>query len=137
MKPITIDEIDYTVSYKGYVWYSGERQPIFIDRQIDATDFDPAAKGKTNSLFVVESNLYASAQKRSISIRYVDGQYLIHQFDLANIDPELLTSQRYKSHRLNGIQFVKMMQYWDEVEDELLEGMKTLVPTWTVFVGFV
>lgn len=135
MKPITIDEIDYTVLYEGYVWYSGQQRPEVIDGLFDKSYFEPLARNE--SLFIIEGNLYAPALKRSISIRFVDGQYLIHQADLADIDPERLTPQRYKSHRLKNIQFVKMMQYWNEVEDELLEGMKTLVPTWTAFVGFV
>lgn len=137
MKPITIDEIDYTAPYEGYVWYSGQQRPEVIDGSFDKSYFDPLTRNVPDSLFIIEGNLYAPALKRSISIRFVDGQYLIYQADLANIDPERLTSQRYKSHRLSNIQFVEMMQYWDEVEDELLEGMKTLVPTWTAFVGFV
>lgn len=137
MKPITIDEIDYSIGYEGYLWYSGENRPELINGRFDKSYFDPLSRNVTDSLFIIEGNLYARDLKRSISIRFVDGQYLIHQADLANIDPEQFTPHKYKSHRLDGIQFVKMMQYWDETDDKLLEGMKTLVPAWTAFVGFV
>jgi len=137
MKPITIDEIDYTVPYEGYVWYSGQQRPEVIKGLFDKTYFDPLARNVPESLFIIEGNLYARDLKRSISIRNVDGQYLIHQADLADIDPERLTPQKYKSHRLNGEQYVEIMQYWEAVDDELLEGMTTLVPAWTAFAGFV
>ncbi len=140
MKPITIDEIDYTVPYEGYVWYSGQPKPELIKDKFDKSYFAPLAR--PDSLFIIEGNLWDEANKRSISIRNVDGQYLIYQADLADIKDEQLTSQTYKSHRLGNaqdVQYVEMKQYWDEEEDKdkLLEGMKTLVPTWTAFVGFV
>lgn len=139
MQPINIDEIDYTVEYEGYLWYSGGSYPELINGQVDKSYFYPLARNVPSSLFIIEGNLYAHDLKRSIAIRNVDGQYLIHQADLATINPAQLTSQRYKSHRLGSIKAVEMVQYWDEVKDEdnLLEGMKTLVPAWTAFAGFI
>lgn len=138
MKPITIEEIDYTVQYEGYVWYSGQRKPELVNGLFDKSYFDPLARNVPDSLFIVEGNLYARDLKRSISIRNVDGQCLIHQADLSNISKDQLKDQPYFSHRLpEGYSKIKMVQYWAEVEDELLNGMETLVPAWTAFAGFV
>jgi CRISPR type III-associated protein (TIGR04423 family) len=137
MTPIQINDIDYSLQYEGYVWYSGERKPELIDELFNASYFDPAARDRSDSLFIVEGNLYAAEKQRSISIRFIDGAYQIHQADLAGIPEEQRTDQRYRSHRLDGIQQVKMMQYWAPTPDTLLEGMETLMPAWTAFVGFV
>ena len=50
--------------------------------------------------------------------------------------------KHYIAHRLTdkggkSITQYKMMEAWEEIEDPLLEGMKTLKPTWAAFCGFV
>lgn len=129
MKRVEIDEIDFDLEYEGYVWYSNQQYPE-IRSTIRKSDF-------TTMPFIIEGNLYAINEGISISIKNVDGEYLIMQGDLSGLPGDQITELEYIAHKLPGISKVKLVRFWDEVEDELCEGMKTLKPSWKAFKGFV
>lgn len=129
MKRVEIDEIDFDLEYEGYVWYSNQQYPE-IRSTIRKSDF-------TTMPFIIEGNLYAINEGISISIKNVDGEYLIMQGDLSGLPGDQITELEYIAHKLLGISKVKLVRFWDEVEDELCEGMKTLKPSWKAFKGFV
>ena len=132
MKRITVDEIDYSLQYEGYYWYSNEQKPVTI-------------KGATITRaifkqlpFIIEGNLYCSVNGASINIKNVDGGYQIYQADLNNLPVRQCAEQEYIAHYLDGVSKIKMLQYWAEgAPDELLAGMTTLIPAWQAFKGLI
>ena len=70
----------------------------------------------------------------SINIKNIDGNYLITQAQIKDLD---LESKEYLAHRLDGVGKIKLVHHWEEAPDDLLEGMTTLVPVWMAFKGFV
>jgi CRISPR type III-associated protein (TIGR04423 family) len=135
---IKIDDIpDY--DYEGYYWYSDQSAPEVVFQQ-EKLVFKELL---TILPFVVEGNFYAEQEKVSIQIRHIDGEYRIAQFDLKGLDGNTnYPIKHYIAHRLTdkggkSITQYKMMEAWEEIEDPLLEGMKTLKPTWAAFCGFV
>lgn len=135
---IKIDDIpDY--NYEGYYWYSDQSAPevVYPQRKLDFKEI------LTLLPFVVEGNFYAEQEKVSIQIRHIDGEYRSAQFDLKGLENNSnYPTRHYIAHRLKdedekSISKYKMMEAWEEMEDPLLEGMKTLKPTWAAFCGFV
>jgi CRISPR type III-associated protein (TIGR04423 family) len=128
-KLITIDQIPDDIDFEGYYWYSDERKPKVIDSEkIDKSIFSDLP-------FVVEANFYSKSEKISIQVKNIDGQYHIAEIHLESIEG----ATEYIAHDLGGINKFKMVEAWKEKDDEdnLLEGMKVLVPSWTAFAGFI
>lgn len=129
MKRINIEDINFGLTYEGYLWYSDKKKPE-QRTSISKEDFK-------NLPFIVEGNFYSEQEQISISIKHRDGAYFIYRADLKNLKGDQKTEQAYIAHDLDGVKKIKMLQYWEESpEDELLAGMKTLVPSWQAFVGF-
>lgn len=130
MKKINIDDIDFNLDYEGYIWYSNDRKPK-VNPKITKEDFKILP-------FIIEGNLYCKDKNISISIKNYDGKYHVYQVELNNFSKDQFTEQQYLSHGLNGVSKLKMLHYWKESEpDELLAGMKTLLPSWQAFAGFI
>ena len=70
---ITINDIDFSLLYEGYLWLSNENKPklSYPAAKIDAQLF------KNLNPFVAEGYLYNKETRKSISIKYIDGQYHI------------------------------------------------------------
>lgn len=132
MKKFDINKIDFCEKYEGYIWYSNVDKPhVFSGDSFTAADF-------TNMPFIIEGKLYCIETELSISIKHVDGQYLIHSVILKGLPENQCTQEEYIAHNLKGISKIKMLQYWEEGEpDELLSGMTTLIPAWQAFKGFI
>ena len=119
--------------YEGYMWYSDAKEPQIYDQE----EKDWVIKEDENP-FIVEGQLYDTENMKSISIKFVDGEYLVQTHDIdsldfhrANVDIKV-----FQSNRMNGRK-LRFLQYWNEKEDELCENMKVLVPSKRVFAGFV
>lgn len=132
MKKIKISDIDISINYQGYYWYSNSKHPIVIlNDKISDQVFSTLP-------FIVEANFYSKERNISISIKNIDGIYFYHQVDFSNTIKNQCTVDEYLVHDLEGISKIKMLQYWEESEqEELLENMSTLVPSWIAFIGFV
>lgn len=130
MKKITINEIDFSVPYEGYYWLSNEEKPRIVNSLIP--------KGIFKALpFVIEAHFLNDA-KESISVKNIDGIYLVFKTSLKNLPEDQITTYEYLTHKLPSIEKIKTIQYWEESDgDLLLENMKTLIPTWTAFAGFI
>ena len=115
--------------YEGYLWYSDNKSPLVIKG-----DF------KSNLLselpFVVEGNLWAEKEKLSISIKHINGAYLISSFSLNNIDNLESKSKKFLSSIPDFTQY-KIYQHWESVENENCENMLVTKPLWFAFVGFI
>jgi CRISPR type III-associated protein (TIGR04423 family) len=128
---ITIEEIpDY--EFQGYYWYSNQREPeYFLSKKIDLSIFSKLP-------FVIEANFFAKNENVSIQVKNIDGNYYISLINLNLIsDPNLCDKQEYIAHDLGDVKKYKMIEAWEEKADDLLEGMNTLVPSWTAFAGFI
>lgn len=130
-------------SYVGYIWLSDEAKPIVIPEQSDRYDLtqDGLDFSSDNNPFVVEGLLFDASRNLSITIKYVDGGYIVKEYLLDNMVSPNFKEVTYQSHRMDGRK-LKFRQYWEEAEDEFCDdpqdtkGMKTLRPDKLVFVGF-
>lgn len=130
---ISIEDIPIDFYFEGYLWLSNARKPqILRNEKIDIALFKQLP-------FIVEGNLWSVEQNVNIQIRNIDGEYQIASIDLSNCDTDhLLAEKTYIAHDLKGVTEYRIIEAWEEKEDELsLQGMKTLLPTWTAFKGFV
>ena len=131
MKKINISEIDYSLAYDGYFWYSNKQKPEIIKEKTFTKEIF------TSLPFIIEGNFYNDSTGLSISIAHLDGNYIVCQVNLKDFPENQITEQVYIAHDLNGISEIKMLQYWEEGQpDELLAGMTTLIPAWQAFKGF-
>lgn len=117
---------------EGYLWWSDQQEPKVYDG--DALDI---SLDGTQNPFVAEGQLYDKEEKKSYSIKYVDGQYFINIYkvepsDLTNRDNE---NKAFLSNRMDG-RWLKFLRYWEEKKDENCMGMPVLTFTKNVFVGF-
>ena len=132
MKKIDISEIDYSLTYEGYIWYSNKQKPEIIKGNL----FTKAIF--TSLPFIVEGNFYNDSTGCSISISHIDGFYIVRQASLKGLPETQIKEQEYIAHDLEDISKIKILQYWEEGQhDELLAGMTTLIPTWQAFKGFI
>lgn len=120
-------------TYEGYLWYSNESQPKILHGE----EFEKEIANNENP-FIIEGQLYDADRMHSISIKYVDGAYICNEYDVESTDFNKANVEKkiFHSNRMEGVK-LQFLQYWDEAEDDLCEGMKVLRPTKSVFVGFI
>lgn len=120
-------------NYQGYLWKSDASEP----RVLNGEPFTESLVPMQNP-FIIEGQLYDADRHVSYSIRYVDGQYIIHRWDLENDlqgDDFEYTEKEAVPHRIKSGKLI-FRQYWKAEPDALCEGMKVLNPHALVFVGF-
>ena len=133
---ITINEIDFSLLYEGYLWLSNKNKPelSYPAAKIDAQLF------KTHNPFVAEGYLYNKETRKSISIKYIDGQYHIYETEVkpTDISNEDVDKIEYLTLRMSNPStlWAKFLRYWHEVEDAKCLDMKVLEVEKEVFVGF-
>ena len=65
--------------YQGYLWYSDQRQPeVYLGK----TSVAELILDESKNPFIIEGNLYDAERQLSISIRFVDGKYIVTRYDL-------------------------------------------------------
>lgn len=143
MGRISIDELkkdSLGKEYEGYLWLSNSEKPkVYKSESIDLK----LEKGT----FFVEGQLYCRASHVSYSIRYVDGEHIITEYE--NVDGETtdnnIEHKVYYPNRMDEFLKERMglhfLRYWEEMPDENCKGdndkcMPVLVITKNVFVGF-
>lgn len=107
--------------YEGYVQFSD--RPI---EDIWTQKSDISIDSKDG--FIYEAHFCNGTQ--SISIKQINNSWFVSTTDVSNISDE--DTQLYHAFEKN----VKMAQVWEEVADELCEGMKVQKIKKVVFVGF-
>lgn len=122
--------------YDGYLWYSDQKKPKVLKQEA----FNLDALCESENPFIIEGQLWNKDKRESISIKYVDGKYIVSGpvvvEDYKEEKTELFTKKRYIPHRIEGIKHIVFLQYWRKEKDNLCEGFETLVPDRLVFVGF-
>lgn len=130
---IKLTDIDLSQSYEGYLWWSNKPKPeVYQNQQLPEW-----SKEKANP-FIIEGQLYDMSNKMSYSIRFVDGEYFIHCFDVNELNTKVKDKieKEYLSNRLDGVSKLRFIEFWRPQEDKLCEGMEVLQPAEVVFVGF-
>ncbi len=127
-KNIRLEEIPL-YHYEGYYWHSDQQSPKLITQEYIQLEWF------TTLPFVVEANFYAKPENVSIRVQNIDGLYKVTLFDLNKINAHT-EYKKYIAHDVSSAEYW-MAEGWTEViDDELLEGMSTLMPSWSAFVGF-
>lgn len=124
-----------TANYIGYLWKSDQEKPDVYhgDKAISVSLTDG------ENPFIIEGNLWDADHLTSISIKFVDGKYIVNTCTLTEEDmknSDTITRRTFIAHRIEGEHHLKFMQFWKEEPDSLCEGMTTLIPDKLVFVGF-
>lgn len=121
--------------YEGYIWLSDATHPtVFPGKDDNSIVLDEEANP-----FIIEGALFDKANGKSISIKYVDGRYIISEH---NVSPDEMNGndhiirKNYLAHRMHGVKGLSYLQYWRKEADPLCEEMETLQPDKLVFIGF-
>lgn len=132
----TINDIDFTLPYEGYLWMSNEHE----SRLFKPEAVVGAQLFSQRNLFVVEGYLYHRATGVSLSIKYVDGQYLVYQHKVEPSDEQHpdVDHIKYLTLRMSGSPtlWAKFLRYWKEKPNDECLGMGVLEVEKEVFVGF-
>ena len=131
-----INDIDFTLTYEGYLWMSNEQHPEVFhpESQVDSTLFT-----KKNP-FVVEGYLFNKQTGLSLSIKYIDGQYHIYSniVKKSDLNSKDVDSVCYLTQRkdIPGRIWAVFLRYWNEKADSSCLGMNVLEVEKEVFIGF-
>jgi len=127
MRLIDIPQIEYW----GYLWFDDSDQPVVVDGPYDFTRI-------TDQPFIIEGNLKAKDGSISISIRFLDGLYVITEVDLQKALSEgvMTISHEYIAHGFGDGRTIKFIEAWIDEQDPYCCGMETLRPAWLAFDGF-
>jgi CRISPR type III-associated protein (TIGR04423 family) len=125
-----MNKIEIAKKCEGYIWYSDKPQPEKIAAEQYSLELD-----ESKNPFVVEGQIYSEDANASYSIKYVDGKYIVIKYELDKLGKNY-DEKSFIANRLENVARIKFRQYWKRVEDDLCEGMITLVPAEYVFVGF-
>lgn len=120
--------------YTGYVWMSDEPRPdVLINREYQNDLVERA------NPFVIEAQLYDEDNHRSISVKYVDGEYLVNTyenvFEGMTLPQAQIELKEFIGNKMDG-RILRFLQFWREVPDERCCGMAVLQPKDLVFIGF-
>jgi CRISPR type III-associated protein (TIGR04423 family) len=126
-----MNKIKFENRYQGYLWISDRKEPITFEDAPVSFDFEQV------NPFVIEGQLYDDANKKSFSIKYVDGEYLVVEYDVKALDNacDSNVTVKYLSNRMEE-RMLRFRQYWRPQKDKLCENMDVLTPAEFVFVGF-
>lgn len=67
--------------YQGYLWYSDQKEPKVFNNEL----FELEIADNENP-FIVEGQLYDEENRASISIKYVDGNYIVNKYKVKEED---------------------------------------------------
>lgn len=113
--------------YQGYIWYSDQRAPVLL-----AGDNEwGCEKNEQDNHFIVEGQLWDEDTRTSISIKYVDGKYLVSTYQLG----EKYDLVEYVPRNMPGVSRLQFARCWRSVADENCNNFETQVLDRVVFMG--
>lgn len=125
---------------QGYLWHSDQTEPETYNNKPVELILDE----KINP-FVIEGQLYSDEEKKSISIKFIDGKYVVKTYDLdahkfINPDSDVMTEgeeeQYIANSRIELSQPLNFIRVWKTINDTINDKWETLRPTGLVFKGF-
>lgn len=137
-KIINITDIPKGGKYEGYLWISDSDKPKVEIRNQQSEGLLTKILSEiidNSNPFIVEGHLYDEVNKKSYSIRYVDGRHIVVEYNLNNL-PSDYERVSFIGNRLDGVSNIKFIRYWKTELDILCECMETFVPAGYVFEGF-
>lgn len=122
MKTINIEKC------MGYVWYSDQTTPkVYQNEPLVLT------LNEKENPFVVEANF--TDGETSYSIRYVDGKYIYHSYNLSAEGK--YTEIKVFPQSMPNVYKMLFRRYWKEKEDPLCNDWLVWQPAELVFVKFI
>jgi CRISPR type III-associated protein (TIGR04423 family) len=126
-----METIKITKEYQGYIWMSdstsSEEKTGILLKELDFSNI--------RNPFIIEGQLYDKANRKSYSIKFVDGKYLTKAFDVNKTDATDAVLEKFIAN-FDGVNMLKFLRYWKPAADTLCEGMNVLQPKELVFIGF-
>ena len=133
-----------SAKYQGYLWYSDQRRP---EVYLGNTPVAELILDKPRNPFIVEGNLYDEERQLSISVKFVDGKYIVTRYDLGTTAADesvseecFLTSSRIRKaagkDKADECGTSVYKRIWKAVPDILNGGRKVLRPHGLAFAGF-
>lgn len=148
-------KIEIKGKFEGYLWESDKQIPeVYTGNNLSKVyTFDD----ETNP-FIIEGQLYDAETGQSVSIKYVDGEYIVKKYHINNTDSsrpsffsvvkgengeEEVKVERYevkelhyKGHSELSGHNLHFYELWEEKSDPLCCNMKVLEPKKVIFAGF-
>jgi CRISPR type III-associated protein (TIGR04423 family) len=135
-----------TASYQGYIWLSDASKPIVLNNEkiekvlVDNKEIDltPFFENNINP-FIIEGQLFDEKNKRSFSIKNVDGEMIVVEYDESDlkVDRDSKSYEFVPNSRMGlGDRKLKFLQKWEAEQNADCENMNVLVPAGLVFLGF-
>lgn len=123
------------LQYTGYYWLSDRNKADLLSNQEIELHYYESGGTPTNP-FVVEANIYNATENISISVRHLDGKYLI-----ILIEWNVPTDGEVYEHNLLGQSCfggrkLRFREAWIPEVDEYSEGFEVLCASWIGFIGF-
>lgn len=112
--------------YTGYLWYSNKTKPQVLNNEEFGLE-----KEDSENPFIIEGQL--CDDKKSISIKFVDGKYIVNTYILSNYEEAEI--EEYVPNRMEDVEKLKFKREWKAESDDLCCGMNVLQPAELVFVG--
>lgn len=127
-----IKAIESGEEFEGYLWYSDKSIPRVIEGEFEGIELMDG-----ENPFVIEGQLVNFHDRKSYSIKFVDGKYLLSSYELTQEESEGNSKEiwEYASNGMDG-KTLRFIQRWAPVPDVLCEGMDVLRPAELVFIGF-
>lgn len=119
-------------NFEGYLWWSDRQYPEVHTKEKPKTDLE---LNEDENPFIIEGQLYDSQKEYSISIKFVDGKYIVNEYDVKNDFVGEVVEHTYRGNKMEGKNLI-FKELWESVEDSLCCGMKVLRATKVAFVGF-
>ena len=146
MKFMNQIKINMDATYQGYIWLSDASKPIVLNNEkiekvlVDNEEIDltPFFENNINP-FIIEGQLFDEKNKRSFSIKNVDGEMIVVEYDESDlkVDRDSKSYEFVPNSRMGlGDRKLKFLQKWEVEPNADCENMDVLVPAGLVFLGF-
>lgn len=116
----------------GYHWFSNKKSPVEV-LEAKRVAFDCLVK--TTLPFTVEAKYWCKSENKSLSIKYVEGEYYIHEANWGEVPDQLKRKRMSRSVR-NEERSLAFIEVFEEKEDPIVSefSRKTLIGVF--FTGF-
>lgn len=119
-------------TFEGYLWWSDQKYPEVHTKEKPKTDL---VLNQDKNPFIIEGQLYDSQKDYSVSIKYVDGKYIVNEYDVKTDFVGEVVNHSYRGNKMEGRNLL-FKELWEPEKDPLCENMKVLKATKVAFVGF-
>ena len=127
-------------TYWGYLWHSDKTDPEVLMGNNIANDI---TLDNDCNPFIIEGQLFDKDNRKSYSIKYVDGNYIIKEYIVSeeelndeNNCLKFLPNRMHSDLKSDNGLRLRFLQRWSSKEDPNCDNMEVLCPAELVFIGF-